>query len=368
MAASGTATFPLVEVRGNRRELGRQHGEACRAQIRGYAARLAALLARDGSNQLPGVRQRCSPDELAQRALRFLPAFDRFAPHLVEEIRGIAEGADVPFATALLVNVRAEVGGLGTAVGGDGCTAFALRQPGADARQVLVGQNIDQTPEMEDLAVVLRVRPDDAPPAVMVTFGGLVGYPGLNADGVCFVQNQLANGRWRPGLPHYPLKRVLLEQRTLAGCLAAFDRAELASSGNYVLADGTGALLDVEATPDGYATLPPDAGAVIHTNHFRSPTFAPQERLLQRLPDSATRYERARGLCARSGGTASLATLQAWLRDHAGGPTAICRHDANAADQPMQTIWSVIAEPGRGLLHVARGNPCQGEYVAYPAA
>ena len=359
-------TFPFIDVRGNRREIGRQHGEACREQIRAYAALLAKLLARDGSNQLPGVRQRCSPGELAQRALRFLPAFERFAPHLVEEIRGIAEGAGVPFATALLVNVRAEVGGIGAAVGGgEGCTAFAVRQPVADPRQVLVGQNIDQSREMEEFAIVLRVQPDDAPPALMVTFGGLVGYPGVNAEGVCFMQNQLANGRWRPGLPHYPLKRVLLEQRDLAGCLAAFDRAELASSANYVLADGSGALLDVESTPDGYATLPPDAGAVIHTNHFRGAAYVSQERLLQTLPDSAVRYERARGLCAQSGSTASLATLQVWLRDHADEPTAICRHDGDAADQPMQTIWSVIAEPARGLLHVARGNPCQNEYVAY---
>jgi hypothetical protein len=34
----------------------------------------------------------------------------------------------------------------------------------------------------------------------------------------------------------------------------------------------------------------------------------------------------------------------------------------------MQTIWSQIAEPGRGLLHVARGNPCTSEYVAYAVA
>ena len=33
----GTMTFPFVEVRGAPRERGRQHGEACREQVRRYA-------------------------------------------------------------------------------------------------------------------------------------------------------------------------------------------------------------------------------------------------------------------------------------------------------------------------------------------
>jgi hypothetical protein len=31
----------------------------------------------------------------------------------------------------------------------------------------------------------------------------------------------------------------------------------------------------------------------------------------------------------------------------------------------MKTIASIIAEPDKGLLHVARGNPCENEFVAY---
>lgn len=31
----------------------------------------------------------------------------------------------------------------------------------------------------------------------------------------------------------------------------------------------------------------------------------------------------------------------------------------------MKTVASIIAEPDAGRLHVARGNPCRSEYVAY---
>gem|GEM_PF-3968076 len=36
--------FPFVEIRGGPRERGRQFGEACRDQVRGYAAALMAVL------------------------------------------------------------------------------------------------------------------------------------------------------------------------------------------------------------------------------------------------------------------------------------------------------------------------------------
>ncbi len=364
--------------------------------MRGYVETLRRVLA--GEAQLrsldgrPGGKARRaapSPFDLSARALTFLPAFEAFAPHLVEEIRGVGEGAGVPFAAALLVNVRAEVAGVRPAASGanlscgiadegdrgahgaragrassrvEGCTAFAAGRQATDTGEVLLGQNQDQAPEMEDFGVVLRVRPDDGPPMLMATFGGLVGYPGLNGAGVAFFQNALSNGVWRHALPHYPLKRALLEQRDVAACLGMFDRAALASCGNYVLGDRTGRLLDVEATPEGYASLDPEDGLLVHTNHFQSARFRPHERLLQNLPDSAPRLTRMRHLLQEAHGRISVETIKRCLRDHAGEPAAICRHEVA---RPMATIASIIAEPDQGRLHVARGNPCQNEYVAY---
>ncbi|MGH2366690.1 MAG: C45 family autoproteolytic acyltransferase/hydrolase [Chloroflexota bacterium] len=373
-------SFPLVEVYGRPRERGRQHGEACREQVRTYADTLLRVLG--GEAQLRSLDAGCADGDarvsagapagassrpgltreaLYARALTFLPAFEAFAPHLVDEIRGIAEGAGVPFEAALLVNVRAEVAG----VVDSGCTAFAVGREATASGNVLLGQNQDQSPEMEALGVVLRVRPDDGPPVVMATFGGLVGYPGVNGAGVAHFQNALSNGVWRHALPHYPMKRVLFEQRDVAGCLAVFDRARLASCGNYVIGDGTGRLVDVEATPDGYALLEPEEGIVAHTNHFRSDRFRPQERLLGSLPDSAARLGRMQTLLRREHGRITLETVKRALRDHDGEPAAICRHEPG---RPMKSIASIIAEPDAGRLHVARGNPCESEYVAYAVA
>ncbi len=366
-------TFPLIEVRGRPRERGRQHGEACRPLIHRYSDSLLTVLA--GEAQLRGLDAAEAPEgtgavpaltreALYARALTFLPHFEAFAPQLVEEIRGIAEGADVPFAAALLVNVRAEVAGVTnrTTAAVEGCTSFAVGREATAQRTVLMGQNQDQAPEMEALGIVLKVEPDDGPPALMATFGGLIGYPGLNGAGVAFFQNALSNGVWRHALPHYPLKRVLLEQPDVPACLGVFDRARLASCGNVVLGDRGGRVLDVEATPDGYAVLRPERDIIVHTNHFVSARFQPQEQLLAHLPDSAARLARMRRLLDQAHGHITVETLKRCLRDHEGGAAAICRHEP---DRPMKTITSIIAEPEHGRLHVARGNPCQADYATY---
>jgi isopenicillin-N N-acyltransferase-like protein len=366
-------TLPLIEVRGAPRERGRQHGEACREQVRAYAETLRRVLAGEAHLRgldagRPAAAPALSVGELYERALTFVPFFEAFAPRLVEEIRGIAEGAGVPFAAALLVNVRAEVAGVRGAARGaarganDGCTAFAAAGAATAGGAVLLGQNQDQAPDMEALGVVLKVRPDDGPPALMATFGGLVGYPGVNGEGVACFQNALSSGVWRHALPHYPLKRVLLAQPAVAACLGVFDRAALASCGNVVLGDRSGHLLDVEATPDGYAVLEPADGLLVHTNHFQSARYRPHEKLLSSLPDSAARLERMTSLLREAHGRITLDTIKQSLRDHDGGAAGICRHEPQ---RPMKTIASIIAEPEHGRLHVARGNPCEREYVVY---
>jgi hypothetical protein len=42
--------------------------------------------------------------------MRFLPLFEQHCAHLVNEVHGLAEGADVPFADALVVQIRGELG------------------------------------------------------------------------------------------------------------------------------------------------------------------------------------------------------------------------------------------------------------------
>jgi isopenicillin-N N-acyltransferase-like protein len=358
--------FPLVEVSGPAYERGFQHGRACGDLIWRYAELLRRSSADEAqSRAIDPASAEPNEDELARRALRFLPWFEQFAPEQVEEIRGIAAGAELPFGLALLANVRGEV--FRAASPWTGCTAVALgRQATADGG-ILLGQNQDQSPEMQNFVVILRVIPERGPRILMATFGGLIGYGGINSAGVGHMMNALANSTWRMGLPHYPVKRALLEQADLAGCLAVYARAPVCSSANQVLVDREH-VVDVELVPEGPEALAPRTWTgdyLVHTNHFLSERLASDEQYLPRLPDSQPRYCRMESLLRERYGHLSLADLKACFADHDGFPRSICRHAEGEPDRAMKSIYSVIGEPDRGLLHVSVGNPCESDYFTY---
>jgi isopenicillin-N N-acyltransferase-like protein len=124
------SSYPLLEASGPHREPGRRHGEQARAQVRGFIDYLGSSL-------------RLPRDELHARALRFLPLSERHCSHLVDEVRGLAEGAAVPFAAALAAQVRGEL----THAQVEGCTTFAVAAGAAACGQVLIGQNSAVEPE-----------------------------------------------------------------------------------------------------------------------------------------------------------------------------------------------------------------------------
>jgi isopenicillin-N N-acyltransferase-like protein len=174
------------------------------------------------------------------------------------------------------------------------------------------------------------------------------------------------------GLPHYPVKRLMLEQRTVAEVLALLDRVPVCSSGNYVLCDGTGRIADVELTPEGYAVLEGEGeGFIAHSNHFVCSRYACPATDVASVPDSFPRLARMRELLSGQFGGLTVADLKRFLADHEGAPTSICRHPHDGPDHPSvaacgRTVASLIAEPAAGRLHVARGSPCEAAYTTYP--
>ena len=359
-------TFPFISVAGAPFERGRQFGQACGDLIRRYPDALRTVMGHEARLRDPHAAAELPSDaELFRRARLFLSRFEEFAPDQVEEMRGIAAGADVPFDLVLLCNVRAEVAGVGRFT--EGCTSIALGRRATADGSILVGQNQDQHPAMQELVVILRVEPEAGPTMLMATFPGLLAYNGINSAGIGYAMNALANSVWRMGLPHYPVKRALYQQTTLAGCVDVFRRAQVGSCANNLIVDREG-MLDLEATPDGFEVLRPSAlgpDVLVHTNHFQARQFVADDQLLRNLPDSLVRCERMSELLVAKAGSLTLADLQAYFADHTGHPVSICRHADPARGRPMQSIFSFIGEPDRGLLHVCAGNPCEGSYTTY---
>ncbi len=271
----------------------------------------------------------------------------------------MAAGARISFAEALLLNVRGEVLGLRD----EGCTAFAVGRGLTAAGGVIAGQNSDQAAWNEEVLVILKIRPDTGPSAVICTHAGLIGYHGCNAAGVGQFANAVpAAGRWPGGMPHYLMKRRLLAQTNVAGCLDVLRGARVASPANYVLADRDGALLDAEITPTALATLDAEGDLIVHTNHYVHPIFRSHNDAMPSLTGSACRAARLAELVRAAAGRVTAETMQHALADQASEPEQIC---SPAGGPHGKTVASLVAELDQGRLHVARGGAATGTYVTY---
>ena len=342
--AQTTHEFPLIEVRGTAYEMGYQHGAQAKQLVERYLLWIERLTNKPR-------------DMLARNAMAFLPHIEALSPPMVEEIRGLADGADISFEEGVLCQARAEA----AQVPEGGCTAFALTGESTSDGKTLTGQNQDLEPEYADVAILLRVKPTDGRPrALMFTFAGQVGFSGMNEHGVANFTNALYGCDWQTGLPHYPQKRVMLEQRTVAECIDVLRKNPACSARNMVMADGQGTIADVEIRPESISEFTDDAdGWRIHTNHYLTDEFEDFED--NTLSDSPGRFDRMRTLIKQHWGEVTVDHLKGFLADHEGDPAGICRHGADS----MHSISGYIAEPAERVLHVRRGHGCLGSWQAY---
>lgn len=347
--------YPQFHAAGAGYDLGRAHGEQAAQQIAGYLEFLCASLD-------------LSRESMRSRAVAFLPLFERDCPHLLDEIRGLADGANVGFADALACQLRGELG----PVGDGGCTTFVIAGRGAAEGETLIGQTSDNPAELEEFGYMLHLEPADRPELLMWTFGGMIGYHGINRHGVGHFVNSLGGGPgWKFALSHYPLKRLILEQRSVADVVQLMRQVPVCSNGNYVLCDGAGAILDVELNSDGPTLIEDDGtGFLVHSNHYLCGPHACEANYAQSLKDSFPRLERMRELIALKFGSISVDDVKSFLSDHDNFPVGICRHPHEGEDYDIlpasgKTVAALIAEPTRGKMHVSFGNPCENGFVEY---
>lgn len=353
--STSPASFPFYRAEGTHRELGRQHGEQAKEQIGKHLDLMR--------NSMNLTRQ-----SLNNRALTFRPLFEQHCPHLIDEILGLGEGAGISFAEALATNIR---GALTQARNG-GCTSFVISGEQTRDGRVLIGQNSDMMPSVIDLAYVLHMKPKGKPEVLMWSFGGMIGYHGINSLGVGNFANDLGGGPApRFGMPHYPVKRLMLECSTLDEITQLLRRIPLWANGNYVLCDAEGEILDVEATTDGQERISDNGdGFIAHSNHFICSRFATRENHKLSAEDSFPRLDRMNHLIKARVGDLTSNDLKRFLRDRAGNPNGICR--VAQTDDPTAswmtagiTVASIVAEPKKQQMHIALGNGTDSPFKLY---
>jgi isopenicillin-N N-acyltransferase-like protein len=348
-----------VEIAGAPRERGRTYGEQARAQIDASVDYYARLFEHDLG---------LSWTELAGHALSWKAPVEAFAPDLLEEACGIAEGCGRSVGEILALNARGEmVYGNYTPPEVEGCTSFAVLDRASGDGHVYAGQNWDWRAGARESWVVLRVVQPPKPTIVMVVEAGQVGRHGANSAGFAVLSNGLSGFCTpEPRVPQPFIRRRALDQSTFADSLQVIMAAPQQIASNVLLAHRDAFALDLETTPEGHAWLYPQDDVLVHANHYEGFSWARDGGSYKPLgPDSIYRVERLRRQLRVLGEPREqaeiVAHITAGLADHFGHPDAVCAHVRPDADPLMQwqTLTSSVIDLTTGEWWLAAGNPCE---------
>jgi len=349
---------PLVEVSGPPRERGRQYGRQAAARIAGGVSHYTV--------QLQGLG--LGWPEIRALVDDYLPVIERFEPAYVEEMRGIAEGAAVPFEEIVLLNARTEILKLGAhpelrvklaaTEDPDGCTGV-VALPGATRDGRLIhAQNWDWKAECAETAVVLRIRRDDGPDLLTFTEAGGLARCGLNAAGIAITANYLESDRdyCQIGVPLALIRRKVLESQHLALAMRAVYATPKSPSNNMIVSHAGGVAIDFECAPDETFQVHPQDGLLVHANHWQSPVALAKlkDTGIASTPDSLYRDIRVRDQLAPSIGTIDTDAVKAALFDDFASPWSVCRPPRPSLTTNLSaTVAMIVMQPALGRMEVA---------------
>ncbi|MEU8588225.1 C45 family peptidase [Streptomyces sp. NPDC048664] len=345
-APGGGGPVALVDAAGSPYALGRAHGEALASGLRAFLddglARLNHLTA------TPFTEAALRP-----RIAAYREAVTAALPALAEEVAGLAAGARLTEDEAWLLQLRREIMGYSRIPTAGDCTTYARTGAGAP----VLAQTVDLNGNLDDHVSVLRLAPAGSPRrSLVLSFAGLLGYLGVNSDGLAVGLNLVLGGDWHPGVPPYLAIRHLLDRAgDVTEALDILAGLPLASSRSLMLCDTERALY-VELL--GGELRVTQAGAVgaarvaVHTNHFLHPDLAPHDELNVFARNSSTRR-----LKAAAEGVAEL-PADAGPDDHFAllSRPPICVPDRGDI-RAERTVAAVVLEPAAGALHLRPGDP-----------
>ncbi|HUI88295.1 MAG TPA: C45 family peptidase [Anaerolineales bacterium] len=353
-----TSPPPLIQVHGTNLEMGRQIGEACRQQVQ-HSIADAHVLIDTAYDQLELTW------EGAQiQSRKYLPFAEERYPKYVDEMRGIAEGANVAFDDVMTLNAMEAV--TTDALHLTRCTSFAVNEQRTADGHVLAAHNEDWVPEDEDDVYVVSAKPQDEPPFLAMTYGGLLCNVGFNANGIAQLIDSVYPSDSRIGIPRLVVSRAVLASRRISSAIGRTLVPHRAAGYNHMLIHESGELYSIEVSARRSEFLHGTDGYLVHTNHYLAPSMKEVESEPEELISSRVRYFRADRLLRQSQ-THTIKTLQVIQKDHVNFSNSICNHAVEWTD-PLdreKTINAMVIDLTAREMHICWGNPCQNAYHTY---
>lgn len=365
--------FRILTIRGTPYERGCQYGE----QAKDVIERSLEVYYTFVGHYYPQV----SRSTLYEKAKQYIPFIEKYDIAIMEEIQGIADGAEKSLGEIMFLNTRAELSyplmrhrGSNMIVE---CSTLTVNPEASSSGHTLAAENWDPwTPIINEKPfVILKIEQEGKPDILCYTEAGIVGGKiGFNSAGIGLGVNALytdVDGD-EFGVPWSAICRGVLNGKSWYYAINAVLRAKRCISLNFNISTAEGEAICVEAAPNyTYDFAYSESGVMPHTNHFvtditkNSSLPAVQAR---HMPNSVSRYLRLRKLALQKKGELNVEGIQEILQDHFNYPNSICMHPKpeEHPNEASGTAVSVISDLDTKEMFVTCGPPCEYEYERVP--
>jgi isopenicillin-N N-acyltransferase like protein len=259
---SSVGDLKVIVLEGSPYERGLTHGRLLKKEILEVIGKWKAQLA---------AGYKVDPDEFIPRFIsqtNFLPAIEKWTPGLLDEVKGMAEGAGVTFESMLFFQLPDEEWTYAASIAANHCTSMGIARQGE--RPAMIAQNMDINGFYNGYQTLLCIQhPLTGLESFVFTCAGLIGLNGVNNRGLGIVVNTLSQlSPARDGLPVSFTIRGLLEQKTPDEAIHFLYSIKHASGQNYIIG-GLEKSSCFECSANKVSPFIPiqDMPIVYHTNH-----------------------------------------------------------------------------------------------------
>jgi len=350
LSQASSESFPMLEVKGSYYDIGYAIGKNFEHQIKDYLTtrkewfgELKDLSSGRGKELFKGLKNKAN----------------QHYPHFVEELRGLALGAEISFNDIFLLNIKDEMGTLLNNIAQEtpGCSTVVLNN---DKRKYII-HNEDGDKANVDNMYIVKATPPSGVAFTVLTYPGIImgNGPGFNDRGIAQSTNYIASKTFKTGIPRYFMGRAVLEAKTLSEATDIVTDTNRAFAYHHNLASfSENKILSIEVTPDIHQIIAPH-GIFYHTNHLIhfETKYHPQDEnyinssSLPRYTAISNRLNHFKDIFK-----INRNDVMQIMSDHTNKPYSVCRHPKG--DVHGITLGTAVIDILGGTMDIYKGNPC----------
>jgi len=348
--------FDYLEVKGSYKEIGLQIGKRLQSAIHRILDERY-----DWINNLMNISTSAEGSIYSNQLLKIAT---NIYPQYIQEIEGMAEGADIDFHKMWVMTIKNELTSFSN------LESVAIREPGCstifyqDENKTWLFHNEDGDKVYHNRMLVLKAVPPSGVSFITLVYPGIIAGvgPSINNRGICETTNYIGCKKPYKGIPRYFLGRAVLEAKNLAEALQITTSEPRAYPWHHnIIALNSNIYASVETLPDGTIEVNyPGDGVYIHTNHTlgKKTQNYPAQDLNYKNTSSIPRMEALRHLISNTKLPANNPEkFMRFLSSHKNKPYSPCRHPAG--DVRGQTLATAFFDQQQKTMRIYKGNPCK---------